>query len=80
MSLYIENLSKNIETADGIIIGSPTYASNVSGQMKVLIDRGHFVIEQLNGNRSNLHRFNLYIISDCRYDFVNRFFFLFVKC
>lgn len=43
----IENLSKNIETADGIIISSPTYASNVSGQMKVLIDRGHFVIEQL---------------------------------
>lgn len=43
----IENLSKNIETADGIIIGSPTYASNVSGQIKVLIDRGHFVIEQL---------------------------------
>ena len=36
-----------IETADGIIIGSPTYASNISGQMKVIIDRGHFVIEQL---------------------------------
>lgn len=43
----IEKLSENLETADGIIIGSPTYASNVSGQMKVVIDRGHFVIEQL---------------------------------
>lgn len=43
----IEKLSQNIETADGIIIGSPTYASNVSGQTKVLLDRGHFVIEQL---------------------------------
>ena len=43
----MEKLSENIETADGIIIGSPTYASNVSGQMKVIIDRGHFVIEQL---------------------------------
>lgn len=43
----IENLSGAIETADGIIIGSPTYAGNVSGQMKVIIDRGHFVIEQL---------------------------------
>ena len=43
----IEKLSENIETADGIIIGSPTYTSNVSGQMKVVIDRGHFVIEQL---------------------------------
>ena len=43
----IEKLSENIETADGIIIGSPTYAANVSGQMKVITDRGHFVIEQL---------------------------------
>ena len=43
----IENLSLNIENADGIILGSPTYASNVSGQMKVIIDRGHFVMEQL---------------------------------
>lgn len=43
----IEKLSENIETADGIIIGSPTYASNISGQMKVIIDRGHFVVEQL---------------------------------
>ena len=40
-------LSHCITEADGIILGSPTYASNVSGQMKVIIDRGHFVIEQL---------------------------------
>ena len=33
--------------ADGIILGSPTYVSNVSAQMKVIIDMGHFVIEQL---------------------------------
>ncbi len=43
----IKKLSMKIEEADGIILGSPTYASNVSGQMKVIIDRGHFVIEQL---------------------------------
>ena len=43
----IEHLSSEIEKADGIILGSPTYASNVSGQMKVIIDRGHFVMEQL---------------------------------
>lgn len=43
----IEKLSETLETADGIIVGSPTYASNVSGQMKVVIDRGHFVMEQL---------------------------------
>lgn len=43
----IEKLSLSIESADGVILGSPTYASNVSGQMKVIIDRGHFVMEQL---------------------------------
>lgn len=43
----MEKLSKNMETADGIIIGSPTYASNISGQLKIVIDRGHFVMEQL---------------------------------
>lgn len=43
----MEKLSENIETADGIIIGSPTYAGNVSGQIKVVMDRGHFVMEQL---------------------------------
>ena len=42
-----EKLSDKILTADGLIIGSPTYASNVSGQLKQFIDRGHFVIEQL---------------------------------
>ena len=43
----IEDLSHSIAEADGVIMGSPTYASNVSGQMKVIIDRGHFVMEQL---------------------------------
>ena len=42
-----EKLSRLIESADGLILGTPTYASNVSGYMKVLVDRGHFVIEQL---------------------------------
>lgn len=42
-----ENLSNKITLADGLIIGSPTYASNISGQLKQFIDRGHFVIEQL---------------------------------
>lgn len=43
----IEKLSLEISQANGIILGSPTYASNVSAQMKTIIDRGHFVIEQL---------------------------------
>ena len=47
MSDDAEKLSRLIESADGLVLGTPTYASNVSGYMKVLIDRGHFVIEQL---------------------------------
>ncbi|MCL2696881.1 MAG: flavodoxin family protein [Oscillospiraceae bacterium] len=46
-----ELISALIDGADGVIIGTPTYASNVSGQLKVLIDRGHFVIEQLLKNK-----------------------------
>lgn len=46
-----EKLSKKIECADGLIIGTPTYASNMSGQLKQFIDRGHFVIEQLLHNK-----------------------------
>lgn len=42
-----EKISERIRKADGLILGSPTYASNVSGYMKKMIDRGHFVIEQL---------------------------------
>ena len=43
----IENISLKIANADGVILGSPTYAGNVSAQMKVIIDRGHFIMEQL---------------------------------
>ena len=42
-----EMLSKRIFSSDGLILGSPTYASNVSGLLKNFIDRGHFVIEQI---------------------------------
>ena len=37
-----EKLSELISEADGVVLGTPTYASNVSGLMKDLIDRGHF--------------------------------------
>lgn len=43
----LEELSHQIEHADGIILGTPTYACNMSAQMKLLVDRGHFVMEQL---------------------------------
>ncbi len=37
----LENLSIEISQADGVIFATPTYVSNVTGQMKTLIDRGH---------------------------------------
>jgi len=43
----VEMLSGLISSADGVIIGTPTYVSSISGQLKTFIDRGHFVIEQL---------------------------------
>ncbi|MBZ4667573.1 MAG: flavodoxin family protein [Defluviitaleaceae bacterium] len=46
-----ESLSVLIGGADIIIFGSPTYASNITGQGKILIDRGHFVLEQLLTNK-----------------------------
>ena len=46
-----EILSEQIRKSDGLVIGSPTYACNVSGTMKLFIDRGHFVIEQLLYNK-----------------------------
>lgn len=36
-----------IEACDALIVGTPTYASNVSGQLKTLIDRAPLVMEQL---------------------------------
>jgi multimeric flavodoxin WrbA len=42
-----EMLSLAISEADGLIVGSPTYASSISGKLKTFIDRGHFVVEQL---------------------------------
>ncbi len=38
-----ERISEIIAEADGVILGTPTYASNVSGLMKDLIDRGHSI-------------------------------------
>ncbi|MCX7711271.1 MAG: flavodoxin family protein [Clostridia bacterium] len=43
----LEALSHLISRSDGLVIGSPTYESNVHGQVKTMMDRGHFVVEQL---------------------------------
>ncbi len=42
----VEVINKNISESDGIIIGAPTYSSNMPGSLKTFIDRGHFVVEQ----------------------------------
>ena len=42
----VEAIADQIKSADGIIIGSPTYGSNVSGLLKNFMDRGHFIVEQ----------------------------------
>lgn len=42
----LEKLAQVLACADGVIIGSPTYASNVSGQLKTFIDRGRLIVEQ----------------------------------
>lgn len=41
-----EALASRLRNVDAVIVGSPTYAGNVSGLIKTFIDRGHFVIEQ----------------------------------
>ena len=47
----IEEISKEIENSDGVIFGSPTYGSNISGQFKVFVDRAHLLVEQLLKNK-----------------------------
>jgi len=49
-----EMLSKEISEADGLIIGSPTYACAVSGQLKTFIDRGRFGIGQVSASKYTL--------------------------
>jgi multimeric flavodoxin WrbA len=42
----IEEIANRIKQSDGVIMGSPTYASNISGLLKSFMDRGHFIVEQ----------------------------------
>ena len=42
----MRSLIDKVWNADGIILGSPTYFHNVSGQMKVFIDRNRFYHRQ----------------------------------
>jgi len=47
----IEALADRVKAADGIMIGTPTYGSNVSGLLKNFMDRGHFIVEQALRNK-----------------------------
>jgi multimeric flavodoxin WrbA len=42
----VEELATQVKASDGIVIGSPTYGSNISGMLKNWMDRGHFIVEQ----------------------------------
>lgn len=42
----IEELSKKIKRADGIVMGSSTFGSYVTGRLKSFWDRSHFIVEQ----------------------------------
>ena len=41
-----KEINESIKKSQGVIMGSPTYVSNVPGVLKNYIDRGHFVVEQ----------------------------------
>lgn len=47
----LEAISQKIDSSDALVIGSPTYVGDISGQLKTFIDRGHFVLEQLLHNK-----------------------------
>lgn len=54
MNDYAEDLNAAIRNSEGLIIGLPTYVSNIPGILKNYIDRGHFVIEQALKNKYTL--------------------------
>jgi len=48
----IEGILKEMKNSDGIVLGSPCYVSNVTGQLKAFFDRAHiFIIEQTLTNK-----------------------------
>lgn len=51
---YAEELNASIRNSEGLIIGLPTYVSNIPGILKNYIDRGHFVVEQALKNKYTL--------------------------
>ena len=42
-----DKISTLLHQADGVVIATPTYVSNISGLLKTCIDRAHIVMEQL---------------------------------
>ena len=48
----VEELSQQIADSDAVVFGTPTYASNVSGEFKVLIDRGQYIFKQSLRNKA----------------------------
>ena len=46
-----KEINESIKNSQGVIMGSPTYVSNLPGIFKNYIDRGHFVVEQALHNK-----------------------------
>lgn len=42
----LELAADTVKGSHGIIMGSPTYGSNITAQLKNFLDRGHFILEQ----------------------------------
>ena len=42
----LEEVLDVLAASEGLVLGTPTYSSNVSGVMKTFIDRGHFIMER----------------------------------
>lgn len=42
----VEDLADKVKNSDAVIIGSPTYGSDISSYLKAFFDRGHFLVEQ----------------------------------
>ncbi len=42
----LDRAADMLKAGDGIILGSPTYGSNITAPLKNFLDRGHFILEQ----------------------------------
>ncbi|HEX2952479.1 MAG TPA: flavodoxin family protein, partial [Bacillota bacterium] len=54
----VEALARQVKSADGIIIGTPTFGSDITSYLNAFFDRGHFIVEQ-----SLAHKYGFSIVT-----------------